>query len=169
MVWLATLIWNQGRLQLSTFNPKMGHCKLRPYYCPCPDKGCNWEGSLDQIKLHLKQEHKSTPTIAGYASTFCIGDITLPRVWVAIKSYWWKRITLFLVARKYSQGVNTNLCPYSEWFGWPFSAETKEVCNSLPSIPRWVTRQTASSGPTLAPIQKKGAIGRGLSIRLSCT
>jgi hypothetical protein len=30
--------------------------------------------------------------------------------------------------------VNTNLCPYFEWFGWPLSAEAKEVNNSLPSI-----------------------------------
>ncbi len=40
--------------------------------CPYPDKGCKWKGSLNQIKLHLMQEHKSTPRIARYACTFCI-------------------------------------------------------------------------------------------------
>ncbi len=97
VVWLATLSWNQGCLQVSTFNPKMGHeanCKFWPYSCPYPDKGCDWEGSLDQNKLHLIQEHKLTPRIARYACTFCVGDISLPWVWVAIKSYWGKQIAL---------------------------------------------------------------------------
>ncbi len=75
----------------------MGHeanCKFPPYSCTYPDKGCNWEGSLDQIKLHLMQEHKLTPTIAGHACTFCNVDISLPWVWVAIKSYLGKWIAL---------------------------------------------------------------------------
>ena len=40
---------------------------------------------------------------------------------------------LDLWAQRYSQTVNTNLCPYFEWFGWPLSAETKIVCNKLPA------------------------------------
>jgi len=35
-------------------------------------------------------------------------------------------------ARRYSQTVNTNLCPYFEWWGWPLTAETKDACSKLP-------------------------------------
>jgi hypothetical protein len=36
-------------------------------------------------------------------------------------------------ARLYSQTVNTNLCPYFEWWGWTLTAETKEACSKLPA------------------------------------
>ncbi len=36
-------------------------------------------------------------------------------------------------ARLYSQTVNTNLCPYFEWWGWPLSIETKTSCALLPA------------------------------------
>ena len=36
-------------------------------------------------------------------------------------------------ARLYSQTVNTNLCPYFEWWGWPLTADTKEACALLPT------------------------------------
>ena len=40
---------------------------------------------------------------------------------------------LDLWARRYSQNVNTNLCSYFEWFGWPLTAETKDICSKLPA------------------------------------
>ena len=36
-------------------------------------------------------------------------------------------------ARLYSQTVNTNLCPYFEWWGWTLTAETKDACSKLPA------------------------------------
>ncbi len=36
-------------------------------------------------------------------------------------------------ARRYSQTVKTNLCPYFEWWGWPLTAATKEACALLPA------------------------------------
>ena len=36
-------------------------------------------------------------------------------------------------ARRYSQTVNTNLCPYFEWWGWPLTADTKAECSKLPA------------------------------------
>jgi hypothetical protein len=36
-------------------------------------------------------------------------------------------------AKKYSQAVNKNLCPYFSWFGWPLSTATKAACASLPT------------------------------------
>ena len=33
----------------------------------------------------------------------------------------------------YSQTVNTNLCPYFEWWGWTLTAETKASCAQLPA------------------------------------
>ena len=51
------------------------------------------------------------------------------------KSFWPHCAPPPFRAKKYSQGVNTNLCPYFEWFGWPLTSDTKDVCDSLPSIP----------------------------------
>ena len=34
---------------------------------------------------------------------------------------------------RYSKEVNKNLCPYFEWWNWPLTDATKEVCSSLPS------------------------------------
>ena len=36
-------------------------------------------------------------------------------------------------ARLYSQTVNTNLCPYFEWWGWTLTNETKTSCALLPA------------------------------------
>ena len=33
----------------------------------------------------------------------------------------------------YSQSVNTNLCPYFEWWGWTLTADTKASCAQLPA------------------------------------
>ena len=40
---------------------------------------------------------------------------------------------LDLWARKFSQAVNTNLCPYFAWFQWPLTKETTDLCATLPS------------------------------------
>ena len=40
---------------------------------------------------------------------------------------------LDLWARRYSEEVNTNLCPYFEWFQWPLSQDTKDFCKTLPA------------------------------------
>ena len=37
-------------------------------------------------------------------------------------------------ARKYSQTVSTNLCPYFEWWGWILTEETKKICATLPAF-----------------------------------
>jgi hypothetical protein len=42
-------------------------------------------------------------------------------------------VNLFFRALKYSQQVNTNLCPFFGWFGWPISEATKAVCETLPT------------------------------------
>ncbi len=34
-------------------------------------------------------------------------------------------------AKHYSDSVQTNLCPYYEWFGFKLSNETKEFCKTL--------------------------------------
>ncbi len=33
----------------------------------------------------------------------------------------------------YSQAVNTNLCPYFEWWGWTLTNDTKASCAQLPA------------------------------------
>ena len=40
---------------------------------------------------------------------------------------------LDLWARRYSEQVNTNLCPYFKWFQWPLSQETEDFCETLPT------------------------------------
>jgi len=89
---------------------KVGHeanCEFRPYSCPYPDKGCNWEGALDQVKLHLMQEHKPTPTIATsfYDCTFRFDDINQPRVLVGIKSYFGHHFLFWVEKRKEVDGL----------------------------------------------------------------
>ena len=34
--------------------------------------------------------------------------------------------------RQYSEAVNTNLCPYFEWFNLKITDETKTFCKTLP-------------------------------------
>ena len=41
-------------------------------------------------------------------------------------------IKMDLWARRYSQLVSTNLCPYFDWWKFALTAETRSVCQGLP-------------------------------------
>ena len=37
-------------------------------------------------------------------------------------------------AKHYSDSVQTNLCPFYEWFGFTLTEDTKKLCESLPGL-----------------------------------
>lgn len=63
-------------------------CEYRPYSCPCPGASCKWQGSLEQVMVHLMTAHKSITTLQGEDIVFLATDINLPGAvdWVMMQS-----------------------------------------------------------------------------------
>lgn len=63
-------------------------CDFKPYCCPCPGASCKWQGSLDQVMVHLLHQHKSITTLQGEDIVFLATDINLPGAvdWVMMQS-----------------------------------------------------------------------------------
>ncbi|XP_055330088.1 E3 ubiquitin-protein ligase Siah1-like isoform X2 [Paramacrobiotus metropolitanus] len=92
----ATLVFpcrfsNSGCTQTMGCFVKLKHeevCDFRPYTCPCPGAGCNWNGPLEQVTTHLKTAHSSITTLQGEDIVFLATDISLPGAvdWVMMQT-----------------------------------------------------------------------------------
>ncbi|XP_018603843.2 E3 ubiquitin-protein ligase SIAH1-like [Scleropages formosus] len=77
-------------------------CKFQPYSCPCPGTPCRWQGSLDAVVPHLKQQHKSITTLQGKDILFTAAGVDLPGTinWVMVQSCFGFHFLLVLEKRE---------------------------------------------------------------------
>ncbi|XP_020759235.2 E3 ubiquitin-protein ligase SIAH1-like [Odocoileus virginianus] len=64
------------------------HCEFRPCCCPCPGASCGWQGAVNAVVAHVRQQHVSVITLQGEAVVFLAVNIHLPVVvdWIMMQS-----------------------------------------------------------------------------------
>ncbi|KAB0346206.1 hypothetical protein FD755_024149 [Muntiacus reevesi] len=64
------------------------HCEFRPCCCPCPGGVCGWQGSVNAVVPHLRQNHESIITLQGEAVIFLAISINISGVldWLMMQS-----------------------------------------------------------------------------------
>ncbi|PIK34836.1 putative E3 ubiquitin-protein ligase SIAH1 isoform X2 [Apostichopus japonicus] len=103
-----------GCIQTMSYTEKTDHeetCEYRPYSCPCPGASCKWQGSLDQVMIHLTHAHKSITTLQGEDIVFLATDINLPGAvdWVMMQSCFGHHFMLVLRSKRSTTDYNSSL------------------------------------------------------------
>lgn len=81
-------------------------CEFRPCPCPCPGTFCKWQGALDAVIPHLKNQHPFVATLKGEDIIFLATDINLSGAldWVMIQSCYGFHFMIVLEKKENHEG-----------------------------------------------------------------